>query len=310
MAGRAAFRILLGPVVFLAGCDIDDLHDGTRHTEDFRHTYVMKPGGRLSVENFNGSIEVFGWDKDEVEINGTKYASTKELLNSIKVEITNSADSVQVRTVRPETRRGNHGARYRIHVPRRTQLERVTSTNGPVRVEQVEGTGRLRSSNGGIRLSNYTGDVDVTTSNGPVELSQFAGGAVISTSNGSVTATGVRGHLEATTSNGPIRAEVVKPQSSRPVRLRTSNGPIQATFDDGTSDLIASTSNGPITVKLGAGTSAKVRAHTSHSSITTDFPLNNVISVSKTRVEGTIGNGGPLLDLSTSNGPIRISKLP
>ena len=60
----------------LAGCDIDDLDIGgsERSSQDFHYSYPMQPGGRLSVENFNGSVEISGWDQDTVDISGTKYA--------------------------------------------------------------------------------------------------------------------------------------------------------------------------------------------------------------------------------------------
>ena len=46
----------------LAACDIDDLDIGgsERSSQDFHYSYPMQPGGRLSVENSNGSVEIFG----------------------------------------------------------------------------------------------------------------------------------------------------------------------------------------------------------------------------------------------------------
>jgi DUF4097 and DUF4098 domain-containing protein YvlB len=73
-------------------------------------------------------------------------------------------------------------------------------------------------------------------------------------------------------------------------------------------DVIANTSNGPITVTLPTGASAKLKATTSNSSIHCDFDLSGPITQSKTRLEGNIGSGGPLLDLTTSNGSIRVQR--
>ena len=72
-------------------------------------------------------------------------------------------------------------------------------------------------------------------------------------------------------------------------------------------DLRAQTSNGAVTVRLPAGSNARVSASTSNSSITNEFPLTGSdASVSKRRIEGKIGNGGPLVDISTSNGSVRL----
>jgi hypothetical protein len=54
---------------------------------------------------------------------------------------------------------------------------------------------------------------------------------------------------------------------------------------------------------------ARLRAHTSNGSISSDFEVQVQGQISKHSLEGTIGTGGPVLDLSTSNGGIRLEKL-
>ena len=75
----------------LVGCDFDGFDDA-RLKEDFHYSYNLKPGGRLELENFNGSVEITGWDQDKVEISGTKYAPTKDLLDALKVDIAASTE--------------------------------------------------------------------------------------------------------------------------------------------------------------------------------------------------------------------------
>ncbi len=311
-----AYRLLpCFALLALAGCEIDEAWaDSQRFTEDFHHSYALKSGGRLELESFNGSVEIYGWDQEKVEINGTKYASYKDALDEIKIDISNTPDSILIRTVRPEWHgsghRGNRGVKYRIHVPRKTQFDRITTSNGSMRLEGLEGRGRFRTSNGGIHLLSYTGDVDAHTSNGRIDLDGFSGSATLVTSNGRIEAKGVKGFLEASTSNGPIAVETANLDPSRPVRLETSNGPITVTLGSkgGGPEVRARTSNGGIVVRLPEGAGARVRAHTSNSAVTSDFPLNNVTAMGKTHMDGTVGAGGPLLDLSTSNGPIRLSR--
>jgi hypothetical protein len=52
-----------------------------------------------------------------------------------------------------------------------------------------------------------------------------------------------------------------------------------------------------------------VVARTTNSSISSDFEVKMQGEFSKNRLEGVIGNGGSLIDLSTSNGSIRLLKL-
>ena len=54
---RAKFILpaIAAGLVVLAGCDIEDLGSFQRYHEDFHYNYPLKPGGRLTVEGFNGS---------------------------------------------------------------------------------------------------------------------------------------------------------------------------------------------------------------------------------------------------------------
>ena len=305
-------------LLLLAGCDIEEaLADSQKYTEDFHFVHAMKPGARIEVEAFNGSVEVYGWDQEQVEINGTKHASSKDDLAEIKIDVAHTPDSLTIKTLRPDwqkgsggMRRGNRGVKYRIHVPRRVQLDRLATSNGAIRVDGVEGRGRFRTSNGPISLTTYKGDIEAQTSNARIDLDRFSGGAVLISSNGSIEAKGVKGFLEATTSNGPIEVETAELDPARAVKLESSNGPITLTLGaPGGPDVRARTSNGDISMRLAEGSGGRIRAHTSNSTITSDLPLNNVTNMSKTNLEGTIGNGGgPLLDLVTSNGHIRLAR--
>src|SRR5574342_137158 len=117
----------LGLLPFQLACDFESFADSSdRYREDFQYSYDLKPGGRLSVENFNGPVEVMSWEKDSVQITGTKYAARQEDLQAMKIDIQADPTSVRIRTVRPHER-GNMGAKYFIRVPRRVELERLAS---------------------------------------------------------------------------------------------------------------------------------------------------------------------------------------
>jgi DUF4097 and DUF4098 domain-containing protein YvlB len=106
------------------------------------------------------------------------------------------------------------------------------------------------------------------------------------------------------TSNGAIRADDLKGS----VEASTSNGSIEiGVSDDQPAEMRVSTTNGSITVRLPASANARIDASTSNSSITTEFDVRSS-RMSKTHLDGVIGSGGPTLDLSTSNGSIRLLK--
>jgi DUF4097 and DUF4098 domain-containing protein YvlB len=250
--------------VFLQGCDeLDGAWNQVQ--EDFHYSYPLNAGGRLEVENQNGPIDIAGWDQNTVDISGTKYANSQDRLKELRVEVNPSSNVVTIRTVRADTHWGNGGVRYKIRVPRRTELSRIVSSNGPIHVESIDGSALLRTSNGPVRGVGVTGALEAETSNGPVSVTDLGGTA----------------------------------------NVHTSNGPIELTFD-ALREVHATTSNGAITLRLPAASGGSIRAHTSNGSIESDFDVTTRGIISKHSVDGTFGSGGPLLDLSTSNGAIRV----
>lgn len=303
---RLALRsaALVAPLLLLAGCDEAWFGDSDRFREDFHYSYPLAPGGRVSVENSNGSIEIYTWEKDEVEVNGTKYAASQQALNDIKVDVAAAPDSVQVRTTVAFGVR-NGGARYSIRVPRRVRLDRIISSNGGIKVHDLEGVAHLKSTNGGIRVSRVKGELEAKTSNGSIEALDHAGNAILETTNGGIRAEMSKGSLDAHTSNGGIDVRITESDSSQPVRLESTNGHIDLSMDT-VRDVRASTSNSAITVRMPDSAGARVRARTSNSSITTDFEELSRALTNKHSLDATLAGGGPLLDLSTSNGSIKL----
>jgi hypothetical protein len=294
-----------------SGCDFDGADwagDSNRYKEDFAYDFKLQPGGRIFLENFNGSVEVLGWDKDAVQVTGTKFASREQIMREIKIDTMSEPNYLRIRTIRPVERNCNCGAKYILRVPNKVTLERIESSNGSIRAEALEGTSRLQSSNGSIRTWSVKGDLEATTSNGSIELGQFQGSAVLKTSNGRIRADGIRGRLDADTSNGSIDVTVADPEQGRPLKLSTSNSSISLVMEKWSGNpIVAHSSNASVNVRLPEGVNADLRARTSNGSITSDFEVT-AREMSKSRVEGRLGAGGPLIDLSSSNGSIRIQR--
>src|ERR1017187_517210 len=281
-------------LLLLSACALVFAGDSSRYREDFHYSYPQTGGGRFVLENFNGSVEITGWDQNTVDISGTKYAESESLLNSMHIEASSSGNTVRVKTTRPDPHHGNMGAKYVIRVPRQTALEDVASSNGSLRVDDIDGHAHLATSNGSIHLGRINGNVDAHSSNGSIEVKD------------------VKGDVNFTTSNGGIRARLHDAPSGHPIRLSTSNGDIDLQVDSlHQNDVIATTSNGPITVRMPANVGASLHASTnSNGSVRSDFDvLIHPGELSKHRMEGTIGGGGPKIDLTTSNGNISLLKM-
>jgi DUF4097 and DUF4098 domain-containing protein YvlB len=279
--------------------------DWERFSKDFHSTYPLKPGGRLTVETFNGSVDISGWDRDTVDISGTKYGPSQEEADNLKVDIDATSSSVSVRIPRPTMRRNNQGARLVIKIPRNTQLDRITTSNSSILTQDGSGNAHLRTSNGSIRILDLRGDLDAETSNSSIEAQGVDGNVRLHTSNGHIRADRLNGSLDAHTSNSSVHADITR--VDRPVRIDSNNGGVELSLPPGFSSPVrVDTSNGSITLRLGEGTNARLVARTSNSSIKTDVDLRAQGELSRNRLEGLIGSGGALIDVSTSNGSIHL----
>lgn len=309
---RSYLRLLpLAPVLLLTGCvEFGDFGDSEAYKEDFHQTYPLNAGGSVSIETFNGSIELVGWEQNSVEVNGTKYASTKSALDSIKIDVSSPSGSVRVRASKLSDFHHNMGARFTVRVPKRATLDLSTS-NGHLRIEDVEGNARLRTSNGPIRVERLKGELEARTSNGGIDVDYLEGDAKLHTSNGAIRAEASHGLFDAVTSNGSITARLNDPSTTWPVHAESSNGHIDLKIDaKQLPEVRAETSNSSIVLRLPMGANAEVRAHTSHASVSSEFDgVHTDNEHGHGEMSGRIGGGGRLIELSSSNGSIKIVRL-
>jgi hypothetical protein len=123
------------------------------------------------------------------------------------------------------------------------------------------------------------------------------------TVNGEVVAESLGGDAEGHTVNGSVRIS-----TTGTARANTVNGSLDLTmgraeWSDGAK---FSTVNGGITLHMPSYLNARLTASVLNGSIESDFPITVAGTVSRRRLEGTIGSGGQDLQLSTVNGSIKL----
>ncbi len=236
--------------------------------EFFKKKVSLQPGGKVILDNRNGSVLVEGWDRDEVlieariEVKGGNERKLRETLEEVEVMVDAESDKITIDTRYPETGFtsildvlfGNHvnvNVTYTLMVPYQTNLK-IKTTNGRVKVVDVSGQLMLRTTNGKVEAEN------------------------------------VGGVLMARTTNGSVTTRIEKLDA------------------DGEYELI--TTNGSIRVYLPSHAAFDVRARTTNGSIETDFPLTIEGKYAGKNVRGRVNGGGPLFFLETTNGSIRINK--
>ena len=299
---------IVAAIAVLSSCD--DLEGFDRTKEDFHYSYALKPGGRLDIDNANGSIDITGWDRNTLDVSGTKYASSEDRLRDIQIKVKVDGNQASIRTETPKNAfHGGFGARYLIRVQRQIALNRAHTTNGSFTVEDLEGGGHVTSTNGRISLARDTGDYELQTTNGAIDLEECSGTNRATTTNGAVRGRIRAGAIEAESTNGGIDFTIDKPQDDKPVRLSTTNGGITlAMAEFHANPITAETTNGGVTLRLPSDTNAQLRARNSSASISTDLPLSSTEEMSKHQLKARLGSGGPLISASSSSGSIRIEK--
>ncbi|HTP88132.1 MAG TPA: DUF4097 family beta strand repeat-containing protein [Bryobacteraceae bacterium] len=295
--------------VFTSSCVVGDWGDTSRFREDFHYSWPIEAGARVSVDSQNGSVEISSWERNTIDIAGTKYASDEGLLRDVRIDISHSPDSVRIRTIAPEFFHGSAGASYTIHVPKKVLLDLIHTTNGALRADGIDGNVRMHTTNGGIHLSDVRGNTEIETTNGGIDIDGQEGDVRAHTTNGRIKADARGGRFEVETSNGSVEARLSDLSESWPVRVETTNGHIDVAVDGKVPDMRCSSSNSAIELRLPSSTSARLIASTSHGEITSDFDVTtHGGSISKDHLEGDIGGGGRNVELTTSNSSIRIRR--
>src|ERR1700726_1581648 len=185
-------------------------------SKEFNQSYPLQPGGSFELQNVNGTVDVQGWDRDEIEVHAVKTAKHKESdLELVSIDVDAKPEGVSVTTRYPQNEGVEVAVEYTVHVPRRAHVEHLGTVNGTLRVAGVEAVEDLRTVNGNIEVYEGGGAVHAHTTNGNVHLElhhlQDKSGAIAETTNGSVllaVPAGTQADLDARCLNGSFYSEL------------------------------------------------------------------------------------------------------
>lgn len=254
--------------------------------EEFQKSYEVKSGMKLNVENFNGKVEIMGWNGDDVEVYAEKKTNHgKDELKKVKIAVEIN-DEMLIKSVREDDARVS--VNYEIKVPSGVEIQNIETSNGKIELENVKGDAKLHTSNGKVEVERLEGSVAVNTSNGKVEIEEVSGAVNVNTSNGKIEVENVKGVKSLKTSNGKIQAEIAEIASEK-IELSSTNGNIE--------------------VYLAETLDVEIEADTSNGSITYEDLSLDILESEKHHLKGKLGEGEKKLIISTSNGKIKIEKL-
>lgn len=161
---------------------------------------------------------------------------------------------------------------------------------------------KLPKKKGWFNWGNVDGQVDVT-----IKVPATVNLKDVSTVNGGVELSGLRGIVHASTVNGAVSARNLAGSA----KLSTVNGGVTAEFDavPDTARLELSTVNGGIKLRLPSDAGASIHGSVVNGSINADIPITMKGKIGRKSLNGTIGEGNAVIEMSTVNGGIKIQSM-
>jgi DUF4097 and DUF4098 domain-containing protein YvlB len=266
----------------------------------------IRSGALLSVRNYNGPIDVRAATGSTAEIRAEKrtWRDGGELRDvAFDVQTSGNGDVTFCAVFRNhdpcdgerrwsderEDHRRNVTVVLTVLVPHGVQVK-VATGNGPVSVEGLGGASEVQATtgNGRVRVSGTDGFVRVTTGNGDVDVRDAKAAVRVVTGNGRINVVTAQGPVEARTGNGDVDVQISALRADESMTFSSGSGTLRVTLPPGyNGDLDATTGNGEIR---------------------SEFDLKVQGRLNPRRVRATIGNGGPLLRLTTGNGRVELLK--
>jgi DUF4097 and DUF4098 domain-containing protein YvlB len=187
-------------------------------TEEFHQTYPLSANGQVELQNINGSVEIKGWDRNEVKVDAIKHAWNRERLQEATIKVDSRSDSLSIRTEYPDHDHtfGTKASmislptiEYTLTVPRNARLADINLVNGNLDIEGVNGEVRVSCVNGRLTARKLGGQAELSTVNGKLEasLDRLAFPLRVSSVNAAVLLTlpsDAKADIEASTVSGSI----------------------------------------------------------------------------------------------------------
>ena len=303
-----------------------DTRYGPEVTERFSKTSRVGRTGALDLSNIAGDIVVTGGDGDEVRIEAVKRARSrdgedaKRLLDDLQIEVTETANRVEVRTLYPRNRRNYSGSvDYTIAMPSGGSAT-LRSVSGDVRVTNVRGELRAESVSGDMVTTGATRLSLVKTVSGDIQVTDAAaeGEVTVSTVSGDLTARGLKARsIDLSSVSGDV---ILTSVTSDRATVKSVSGSLEYSGPLVRNGRYEMTSHSG-TVRLAvSGTSGfELEATTFNGDVRCEFPLTLRFGTDddtgrgrrnrmNRSIRGTYGDASAIVNLKSFSGDIVVTK--
>jgi DUF4097 and DUF4098 domain-containing protein YvlB len=291
---------------------------GQQQTEKFSKTVPLAKGGTFDLSNISGNIVITGGSGDQVVIDAVKKGKNADEFKDVTIEVTATANRVDVRTRYPEGRRNiSVSVDYTVTVPRSAAVnvksisgdEKLTGLDGELHANTISGSLSVTAASDVRSVKSISGDVHLTTA-------KSSGTLTVGSISGGVTLKDVKaGEIQISSISGDVKAEEV---TSNRVSAKSISGEIAFAGPLAKGGRYELTSHsGDVNVYTSDKVGIEVSASTFSGDITSDLVLTSKFGGDtpagrgrrmRQSVQGTFGDGSAVLQLSSFSGNIRIVK--
>lgn len=287
---KILISILLLSLVFQAQADQID------------KTLTVRPNGELHIEITDGRIDVQGWNKSEIRVEGTISRKPEDFVfethgKNTRIELS-----------------GNHGswwgnnsasANLKIYVPRQNAII-ADGVSVNFSFDGLSRSVRANTISGNIELSNGAGNIDLNSVSGDIKVNDAKGKLDLASVSGDIEVDGNAKYFDASSVSGSISARIGMAER---IELETVSGDIE--LELGLSDdarLEADTVSGDIEIKFAnshintsfeieTGPGGRVKNRLSDDRMSANMTFSGSL-------EFSLGNGDSSVDLETMSGTI------
>ena len=175
-----------------------------KFTSQETRSFTVQGSPRVTITTFDGQVKIHGWDKSEVSYTATKHAHDEESLKHISIQAQQQGQTISVNATNENQ---NGSVNLDVYVPRQSTLH-VSSGDGALNLDGVNGQITLRSGDGPIEVANGGGQLVVNTGDGVIRVIKFDGQVEAHTGDGAIDLNGNFNALAARTGDGTISLTV------------------------------------------------------------------------------------------------------
>ena len=277
------------------------LASGARAGENIDKTIEAASDGVVEIENVRGTVDVAGWNRNEVQVEG----ELDDLAEKLIFERDGRRTLIEVRL--PDDVDSGDGSSLTVHVPSGSRVE-LRSVSADVTVKDVSGGVSLHTVSGDVIAHGLGGDVSVKSVSGDVNLRAGEGKAAqVKTVSGDLDLTLGASEVELSTVSGDVKVELGRFERlgintvSGDLRVRgelTSGGRVECKSVSGLCELrLKGKVDARVSVRTGPG--GEISNGLNSTKPEEEFP-------SQQRLDTTVGDGSGSITGSTVSGNINL----